>query len=141
MTELEELKQQAQTILNRISELEKKQEVSETFDDILSKLDKSDREELETVKDHQKILEHSALYKDLKRIEGYVNRKFGGKIDWSNEQQIKFCPWYQSSNGAFGYNEATTAIDSPFALISMEAYKYFIKVTGDKLIEFFKTSH
>src|SRR5690606_5639262 len=97
MTELEALKQQAQTILKRISELEKKQEVSETFDDILSKLDKSDREELEMDKDHQKILKHSTLYIDQQRIEGYENGKFGGDINWQGEQD-KFYPLNNHSN-------------------------------------------
>jgi len=140
MTELEELKQQAQTILNRISELEKKQEVSETFDDILSKLDKSDREELEMVKDHQKILEHSALYIDLKRIEGYVNRKFGGDINWQGEQD-KFYPLYNHSNNEIYIKRTTCGNRGVFYFNSEEAGRYFIKVTGDKLIEFFKTTH
>lgn len=141
MTELEELKHQAQTLLQRIYEIEKKQQDSETFEGILEMLESDvDGLEHESIEELEKISQNSYLYERLKRIELYINKKFGGKIDWNNDSR-KYGVYYDYESGKINNTSNNVCIQGLFYLVSDKARKYFIKVAGDKLIEFFKTTH
>lgn len=137
ISELEELKQQKAEIEKRIEELEKQE--PETFEAILEMLDKG--EEYESIYVLNKITEHVDLYHKLKRIEHYVNNKFGGKVDWM-DQMDKIGFYYDHQNSQIAYDSPSSFLQEYFFyFISYEARNYFIRVTGEHLVNFFKATH
>ena len=151
MTELEELKnglthivnemsvlqKQAEVIEKRIEVLENKQEEPETFDSILNKLVRND---ILNDEESARIKSHSKLYEKLKWIEEYVNKKFGGNINW-NDEIDKFHPLYNHSSNHIYVKTTTCGNRGGFYFNSEDVCLYFIQVCKDQLIEFFKTSH
>lgn len=156
MSELEQLKQQAlaleesfrkvkdaqdkvfSILSDKIAELERQ---PETFEAILEMLDDDvDGLDYESMEELEKISKHSYLYYNLKRIEAYVNKKFGGGIDW-NDEKTKYGVFYDHRTGKIDFEDCCYVASSPFAFISEEAYEYFVKVTGEHLVNFFKTTH
>lgn len=78
MSELEALKQQKAEIEKRIADLERQ---PETFEGIIEMLDDDNYGlDYESIEELEKISQHSYLYDNLKRIELYVNKRFGGEI-------------------------------------------------------------
>jgi hypothetical protein len=136
MSELEELKAKVVEYQKRIEELEKQ---LETFDGIIDLLN-DDKSKFESMEETHKILKHGNLYIELKRIELYVNKKFGGRIDW-NDEKTKYGVFYDHRTGKIDFEDCSAVASSPFVFISEEAYNYFIKVTGEHLVNFFKATH